>query len=506
MEELDNPSGNAGDLSALVLFVENHPEDHEARWRLAKKLYMAWEYRRALDHLLVLKRDWTPKLNVTRYTAATYYRLGRYQEAIAELNEATETWPEDIGVREQLARVYEVAGQPERALEEWEVVQALDPNASTAGRAIQRLRLGGAPGIEEGPTFSSDSAIDLGAKMACPHCGAHNNVEFDRCWQCHGALAKPGTPTPAIAPRAHDEPPQPWLWTLIVGLFTVMLVSAGLYLWLGQVRVLAAPVDSTANALVGSSLLMARPVFGGALTLAWPVVLLIALRVLRSPKVPAIKVVTTGLCLGALCFILTWLPFELLFLLPIIAVTLSLAFIGGGFEVGWARSLGVWLIQAVVMTGIGAGAIVGALGMEPIRQYPSIARHLTLLKTSDFARYRLPSASIPYQFAITWESSGSAWLDTRARQVYFELHAVSPTGAGVLAKLTKGAEVIHSGIVEGDPYLFPVAIQPGQEYVLSVRGPEGTPVSGSIHGYLRARLRTFGVSPQDRIEAPPAGS
>lgn len=78
----------------IAKYVEEHPDDYEQRWRLAKKLYAAWEYRLALEHLQVLRNEWQKRLNVVRYLAATYYRLGRYDEAVAELREAIETWPQ----------------------------------------------------------------------------------------------------------------------------------------------------------------------------------------------------------------------------------------------------------------------------------------------------------------------------------------------------------------------------------------------------------------------------
>ncbi len=69
------------DVWELAAYVEDHPGDHQQRWRLAKKLYAEREYLLALENLQVLNKEWTPKLNVQRYLAATYYRLGRYTEA-----------------------------------------------------------------------------------------------------------------------------------------------------------------------------------------------------------------------------------------------------------------------------------------------------------------------------------------------------------------------------------------------------------------------------------------
>ena len=94
------------DLEELSQYVTSHPDDYAQRWRLAKKLYMAWEYNEAIKHLLILKKNWTRKLNVLRYLAATYYRLGRYMDAISELKEILQQWPSETAVWEQLARVY----------------------------------------------------------------------------------------------------------------------------------------------------------------------------------------------------------------------------------------------------------------------------------------------------------------------------------------------------------------------------------------------------------------
>ncbi|MEK7795771.1 MAG: hypothetical protein AAB353_14635, partial [Candidatus Hydrogenedentota bacterium] len=80
------------DVWELQQWVEGHPDRFDQRWRLAKKLFLAWEYRLALEHLLVLKNEWDRRPNVVRYLAATYYRLGRYEEAIEELRAATQSW------------------------------------------------------------------------------------------------------------------------------------------------------------------------------------------------------------------------------------------------------------------------------------------------------------------------------------------------------------------------------------------------------------------------------
>ena len=222
------------DLRELTDYVSEHPDAYDYRWRLAKKLYMAWEYKEALKHLLVLKSDWTRHLNVLRYLAATYYRLGRYEEAIQELEEILRQWPGEIPVWEQYARVSEVAGRTEAAIVAWEEVLKLDPDHSIAGRAVLRLR--STPdnsSREELNLADSDSGINLSAAHICENCGAQNSEEFDRCWQCHALLAHAAlsssvqTPLPESSSKA-------WLRTLVGGLLTVAAVSACVYLSLAH--------------------------------------------------------------------------------------------------------------------------------------------------------------------------------------------------------------------------------------------------------------------------------
>ena len=165
----------------IARYVEAHPENHEQRWRLAKKLYASWEYRLALEHLLILKDEWQRKINVHRYLAATLYRLGLYVEAQRALEEAIEYWPKDVGLREQLARVLETAGKRDEAADMWESIRELQPSHPMAESAVRRLRRKTeASASEELNIGASDSGIDLSPGQVCPNCGAHNGEEFFR--------------------------------------------------------------------------------------------------------------------------------------------------------------------------------------------------------------------------------------------------------------------------------------------------------------------------------------
>ena len=169
----------------VAAHVESNPDDHAQRWRLAKKLYSAHEYRLALEHLNILKKEWTPKMNVHRYLAATYFRLGRYEEAINELEDSIQEWPDEIGLREQLAYVLKADKQYERTLDAWKAVLKLQPDHAIAKKSIQKLKSVMEKGEE---AHEADTKLDPMVMeqddiptpppmpgMECPKCGAQNS-------------------------------------------------------------------------------------------------------------------------------------------------------------------------------------------------------------------------------------------------------------------------------------------------------------------------------------------
>ena len=105
-------------------------------------MYLDGHYAPALDHLRLLKEQWPSRVNVRRYLAASYYRLGRYDDAIAELRGSVSEWEREIPLREQLARVLEVSGKPADAAVVWKEIQRLRPDHAVASWAVARLEGG----------------------------------------------------------------------------------------------------------------------------------------------------------------------------------------------------------------------------------------------------------------------------------------------------------------------------------------------------------------------------
>lgn len=178
------------DLTALIEEVKQNPDDHNQRWRLAKKLYGNWDYRSALEHLKKLKEAWPNQQNVIHYLATTHYRVGNYEEAITELQGLLEIYPSDASVWRLLGRICEAANRPADAKKAYREAMICSPSTSLA-KAVERLE-----SVDEGKsTIAEVSSVSAYSEIApdktqvtCRYCGAPNDPFLPRCMQCHESL------------------------------------------------------------------------------------------------------------------------------------------------------------------------------------------------------------------------------------------------------------------------------------------------------------------------------
>lgn len=478
--------GNTADLEELSQYVFIHPEDYQRRWTLAKKLYMAWEYGDALKHLLILKKNWTRKLNVLRYLAATYYRLGRYDEAIAELQAITQQWPNEIAVWEQLARVYEIAGRKADAAHTWERVLRVDAQHPTAARSIQRLR---SPSLdsprEDLRLRDSDSGIDLAPYRVCGNCGAQNSDEFERCWQCHAALDAEGPPVDSIhavsAPRTRV-----WLRTFVGGMATVCAVSAGLYVTIQAMRRAEYGVPSGYGPvydLLAEVLFAPRVASFVALTAAWPVGLWCGFRFTGAQNAPWPSLFGAGLLLASLTYLTMWVPVPWLLYGPILPAIVSLVVIlslsGGKIGPGFAA----WIIHGAFPLFGGIAGFVSVAGIGPIVQLPAIVSYdktMSSLKTPDaIPFYASPKGS--GGCTVEWAATDSRWLDEAGRRVVIEVAPEDP-GEKVLIDLALGKTSI--GAPGPGENRITAEVRPGVLYTFRVTASENAAYVVRSHGVL----------------------
>lgn len=221
------------DVEEIRAYVESHPDDHKQRWRLAKKLYNTWEYRSALEQLLILREVWPDQVAVLRYLGATYYRLGKYSEAAAVLVEAITEHPEDVSLLEQLAKVHEGGGDTDKAVDIWNRVLAIKPS-KTAEEALERLGMAVGTMASTMVSTVAQAAGEGGddTLIICPHCGAGNDVFSHRCARCHGDFDQRGVvEIPEEAP-AHFRGGAVLIF--VVSLVIVGAMAVGAFYWLSN--------------------------------------------------------------------------------------------------------------------------------------------------------------------------------------------------------------------------------------------------------------------------------
>jgi hypothetical protein len=487
------------ELWDIARYVEENPEDHKERWRLAKKFYAAKEYRLALEHLQVLRNEWEAKPNVFRYLAAAYYRMGRHEEAAKELEAAIALWPREMGLREQFAHALEAGGRFKEAADAWRAISDLEPRHPIAAAAEKRLldKLLEA----KKPVFKieeSDGGIELPPGQICPACGANNSDEFDRCWQCHGPLDSGRVfPSASSEPR-HDRAPLlvPENIRLAGGLAAAVLLSLCLYLSLKLLIVSPAesPLVVTLWEIYLNELRATRMAAGLLLLGCWPVFLYLSLILFKAPRPISLELTAiAGIMPPALAYAGSWLPPHLLLYPLPLALLLSLLLIAVTFGLGPGRVLGVWFLHVFLTLLVASGGLIvfessriGAF-FNPVDEIPKLIRfHAEQRETGDTGRIDLPGVTLPIRQKLHWESSGSNWLDHRGSMVYFTVYR-SENGETPFFEIKDATGTRVYEAVSGSRWNYDYRIDADARYEIAVTGPEGAPCRVVITGLLKPR-------------------
>ena len=418
----------------LAQYVEDHPEKHNQRWRLAKKLYAAWEYRLALEHLQVLNNEWEPKLNVLRYMAATQYRLARYEEAVSSLTAGIETWPDDVSIREQLARVFEMGDRRLEAIKTWKQVLKLDPHHPIAESAAKQL----SEEQEKSRTndlrlVDSDSGIDLSTGQVCPNCGAQNSDAFDRCWLCMAPLSGQSGPlgTPQnkerTTPLVSEEQAR-----FVAGVIVVAMLAISVWLSMGLLG--GGDTDGNSSGILRSfedvynqELGVTRVITGAVLILFWPLAFWLTLVFFDTKDpIPTDWILLFGLLLGVITFLGSWLPFKSMPNIPIIDGIIAFAVIKGMLKYDWIRGLCVWVTLFTLVITVTLFTIViveyRQIGSfyNPLTEFSAIQAFSKEQQLSNtLGSYTVPQYTLPIAQYVTWQSTGSKWLDVRGNNIEF---------------------------------------------------------------------------------------
>jgi len=489
------------DIAELKQYVEGHPGDHEKRWWLAKRLYKAGDYAAALEHLVYLKAQWDPKLNVRRYLAATYYRLARFPEAVMELQEAIGLWPDDIPVREQLARVLEVSGRTDAAGEVWVGILDLQPNHPVAREALDQLQSGvrPAPGEPSGALQDRVLGVGSGTGVVCPNCGALNTEDLAHCAFCDARLL-PGTKRPRARARASLARRGPSRWLQAVG-YALPGILAVLALFLTVRYGVEQPGDAGDPELVRSVhdvfmrvLLPGRVAVCGALIIAWPLLLAVVLRLVKADSVSARRLLLWGGTGALLFYLATWLPVVFVYwaapgLLLLSCVPFFL------LRMSIPRTFAAWGLQAAGVVAMAAAVFAAVDGPPGLADLAATYRYARAHDVAlDRGRHVFRVERVPASCRLQWESTGSPWLDRHAGDIAMVLY-LGAEPSPLTVEFADATGPLAREQTESSCYVLGYRVVPGRPYELRLTAIREEPLDIVLYSVLRPRIETEPVSP-----------
>ena len=494
-------------ISELTRYIEAHPGETEQRWRLVKKLYHTCEYEKALEHLLIIKREWPTKLNVLRYLAATYYRLVRYEEAIEVLEHALSEWPHVVALYEQLARVFEMAGQREESRLVWEKILAEDPYHPTAPQAIKRLQKDKKQTPPQQRVIDdSDSGIDIQEGNVCPACGSQNSMELTRCWKCNSLLPTFRNPTPTPVPDKVEEAEEAEeVAALPSPLMRISFTAAGagLAVVLGVMAVMITvnnwerefpypgipPIPLTVYDVFAENLTILRLLGGAVLLLAWPASLYIAgILMTLTPRTRSAYLLA-GFSLALVAYSATWLPVEHLLYAPLALGLLAFLACLAIFRGPFVRILGAWAAQTILVAGAAFVLLVSTEGVKPLTELPVISAYATRHDDQEApGLYEVNPSLVPLRMGIVWQSTGSDWLDTWANEAVIAVSLDEPVEDPLRIQVQKDGQLVEHIELAEDQIAIPIRAEPGIEHRLSVTGPFDVRIQPRVYAVLRPRF------------------
>ncbi|MFP6583296.1 MAG: tetratricopeptide repeat protein [Candidatus Hydrogenedentota bacterium] len=474
------------DTWELTKYVEAHPDNHEQRWRLVKKLYKEGDYRMALENLQILMNDWEEKPNVRRYLAATYTRMSRVDEAVVTLEKAVQKFPDDLAMQEQLAVAYAQSGDDDNAAALWSDIAKDDPDHRYAKKAMRKT-------VRRMKKNHKEKSVSNPAHdgIVCLQCGTKNLPEALNCQGCSSRLDM----LDDILGEADEIKAQPFqvgrwlLWACI--LICAGFIAFSIYRALesteyGLATGFAAPGSFSEFMLVEHRNLYL--IVSGVLLVVWPLLLLGAEIGAGLSTIRTDRTVVHAMAYSTFAVALAWIPgVGLVEWIPmVLAVTL------GGTVAAHRENIKVavtvWAVQWCFL-GVLLAALVGSI-MDT-----SFLRQIFALdgfsrEDSEQSALHL-EGSLDEPHALQWFSTGSSWLDQHASRIGLHL-AVSPQSIEreMTFVLKQGDELpLYERVVKSDQYFYIDGIIPGVESSVQLLDSGGESVRLDIIGVLPVESR-----------------
>lgn len=488
------------DVWELAAYVEAHPDNHDQRWRLAKKLYTSWEYRLALEHLLVLKNETDPRENVMRYLAATYYRLNRLDDSIETLQDALKVWPKDAGMLEQLARTQGEADHNEGALKSWKALVDLVPDHPFAKQAVTRYEKIVEKEAREkadsmqpvkvregaGDGNGTEAAAAPPKESVCPKCGQKNSAEFKRCWKCNAELTHSEDFLDGVIKRPERQEPARLPLPMVTGILIAGLLALGVYLTLQGIAHVEAiepggapPV--TVPDLMDATLLWTRVGLGAVLLIGWPIAWRLAAYLVNvESKVYNETLYRAGILCALTAYALLWTPWQWTAAAAVAPAILSAVIAFAFFKLDVQRAAKVWACQYAFAALLALTLIVSRHGPGLLFEAPRIVAFGQQTGT------RTPhegTMTAPGEIRVQWESSGSPWLDRRANAMRLTLNAAEERRM-FLDTLEDGKTLSFEQLSGVEHTEDRSAIRVGVPYRFDVRSDDPVEVRYTLHSLL----------------------
>lgn len=470
----------------LQQYVEAHPENHDQRWRLAKRLYKEGEYRATLEHLQILTNELEMKPNLIRYHAATLTRLNRPTDAVNLLEKGSREWPEDAALLEQLAIAYARAGNQEDAASIWGDLAAMVPDHRFARRAQTKI-------LEEmnaGEGGYYGEAGEYHRTVLCSRCGTMNTPDSFTCRSCTMRLdliedIVGGGDEIEVETPSRSIPIRPWvMWGLMIA-----SVIYGAIAMNAQFDVRNEGLLNNHNVYVSWSefaaneFLMFQIAIGVLLIVTWPLILHGAMQAAGSESYFAFDTVVTGCTWATFAFALSWIPGVDLWVW--LAAVLGVTLVGTLVEHRESFRMGmrIWVIEmslAFLLIVVAISAIMGPTFLGEIPRIDEFAQidhgqsEATLSGTIDDAR------------TIRTRSSGSTWIDERSKGMALKLEvpAAELRREMTLQIIQNDRTLLYERVVAAEQYFDIERFEPGVDAMVELLDGAEVPVTLTVRGVL----------------------
>lgn len=491
------------DLLELLDYVEKNPNDYEKRWMLAKKLYQNKDYHLALEHLTVLKNEWEPKVNVVRFYAATLYRLGKYDEAIKELQKAIEQWSDEPGLYEQLGKVYVTTENYREAKKVYEKLMTICPDHRWAHLAVDKLRR-----VIEKKTVRRKpmpvivaTDFDLLPESICKRCGADNPRDASHCWKCK----EPLKPSSTYSPVPNLESPQglfivltPEIITLIMSFVLIISLVINIILsvqtWLRREEILST-VPLSFWEIYQTTLVFTRIISGFILIAISPLIIRVGLKIVGiKERIPSNLILFVGALVPSILFLCSWLPKPLVIASFVLTPLIAFLIIFGTFGITIPKSLNLTIFHwfVLILSIMIIFTVVESYRLNtfinPFTQIPAVIRFFQEHKNkSPHSLEYTSEMGLPLEWKISLVSSGSLWLDLTGRSVKLKLFLDTPDEFTLELNRGETNPIIYDKL-KAQLWETQCKLQPEETYTLRVQTSNKTKYKLAIDSLLILRM------------------